>query len=173
LHSLRFDYTPRRLSMCDPTENLVGWWVVNLWKLLTLRTLLGVQLVEIADGCRCLKYMRLPKTLEAHDCGTRSPPGHEIYRSANISVFEVDGVDHKVCVFPQSFECFPSHQLHLSFSSSLLSLFFHFPSNALRLNGLLCGAPPLPRGEPQCALQFCASVLSWLFRHRPHHLNMM
>jgi len=41
----------------------------------------------------CLKYMRKERTLEAHKlvCPLRHPPGNEIYRDKNISVFEVDG----------------------------------------------------------------------------------
>jgi hypothetical protein len=97
--------------------------------------------------------MRLPKTLEAHDCGTRSPPGHEIYRSANISVFEVDGVDHKVCVFPYCFECAPSHQLYLSYLFSLRYFLFlrsliSLPLECIALGWPVVhestGAPPLP-----------------------------
>eukprot|EP00041_Stephanoeca_diplocostata_P032503 m.1041834 g.1041834 ORF g.1041834 m.1041834 type:complete len:500 (+) comp24161_c4_seq6:118-1617(+) len=44
----------------------------------------------------CLKYMQFEKTLHAHKCTAREPPGREIYRRENISVFEVDGKDAKV-----------------------------------------------------------------------------
>lgn len=39
----------------------------------------------------CLKYMRKSKSLEKHklECKLRHPPGDEIYRDKNISVFEV------------------------------------------------------------------------------------
>jgi len=50
----------------------------------------------------CLKYMRKPKTLEAHKqvCPLRHPPGNEIYRDKNISVFEVDGAAQELyCQF--------------------------------------------------------------------------
>jgi len=46
----------------------------------------------------CLKYMKKPKTLDRHKlkCELRHPPGDEIYRWKNISVFEVDGKKSKV-----------------------------------------------------------------------------
>lgn len=46
----------------------------------------------------CLKYMKLEKSYRFHqgDCHWRQPPGKEIYRKASISVFEVDGKDHKI-----------------------------------------------------------------------------
>ncbi|CAM6000131.1 unnamed protein product, partial [Sphagnum balticum] len=46
----------------------------------------------------CLKYMRLEKTYRYHqgDCAWRQPPGKEIYRKGTISVYEVDGKDHKI-----------------------------------------------------------------------------
>lgn len=46
----------------------------------------------------CLKYMKKLKTLEQHKktCMIRHPPGNEIYRDKNISVFEVDGAKHRV-----------------------------------------------------------------------------
>uniref|UniRef100_T1J7N6 Histone acetyltransferase n=1 Tax=Strigamia maritima TaxID=126957 RepID=T1J7N6_STRMM len=46
----------------------------------------------------CLKYMKLEKTYRYHqgECTWRQPPGKEIYRKGTISVFEVDGKDHKI-----------------------------------------------------------------------------
>ncbi|KAI1292005.1 Histone acetyltransferase KAT8 [Halotydeus destructor] len=46
----------------------------------------------------CLKYMKLEKTYRFHqgDCVWRQPPGKEIYRKASVSVYEVDGKDHKI-----------------------------------------------------------------------------
>lgn len=46
----------------------------------------------------CLKYMKKAKTLERHKrkCDLRHPPGDEIYRHNNLSVFEVDGKDNKM-----------------------------------------------------------------------------
>lgn len=37
----------------------------------------------------CLRYMRKQKTLNKHTCLLRHPPGNEIYRDKNTSVFEV------------------------------------------------------------------------------------
>lgn len=46
----------------------------------------------------CLKYMRLETTYVQHlsECRWDQPPGKEIYRKANMSVFEVDGYIHKL-----------------------------------------------------------------------------
>lgn len=46
----------------------------------------------------CMKYMKLEKTYRYHqgDCTFRQPPGHEIYRKGTLSVYEVDGKDHKI-----------------------------------------------------------------------------
>ena len=46
----------------------------------------------------CLKYMRKAKTLERHKakCEHRHPPGDEIYRHDNISMFEIDGKKAKI-----------------------------------------------------------------------------
>uniref|UniRef100_A0A8C9WBK7 Histone acetyltransferase n=1 Tax=Scleropages formosus TaxID=113540 RepID=A0A8C9WBK7_SCLFO len=46
----------------------------------------------------CLKYMKYEKTFRYHlsQCQCRQPPGKEIYRKNNISVYEVDGRDHKI-----------------------------------------------------------------------------
>jgi histone acetyltransferase MYST1 len=46
----------------------------------------------------CLKYMKKASTLQRHtqSCQIRHPPGDEIYRDGNISVFEVDGANQKI-----------------------------------------------------------------------------
>lgn len=46
----------------------------------------------------CLKYLKKKQTLQRHKrkCPLRHPPGDEIYRDGNISVFEVDGKDNKI-----------------------------------------------------------------------------
>lgn len=46
----------------------------------------------------CLKYMKKKKTLERHKqkCTLRHPPGDEIYRKDDISMFEVDGRKQKI-----------------------------------------------------------------------------
>ncbi|KAL7528416.1 hypothetical protein ACHAWF_002549 [Thalassiosira exigua] len=46
----------------------------------------------------CLKYMRKPKFFARHcaECPRRCPPGDEIYREGRLSVYELDGKDHRV-----------------------------------------------------------------------------
>ncbi|CAG7837840.1 unnamed protein product [Allacma fusca] len=46
----------------------------------------------------CLKYRKSKKCLERHlaKCKLRHPPGNEIYRKSNISVFEIDGRKNKL-----------------------------------------------------------------------------
>ena len=46
----------------------------------------------------CLKYMKFEKTYAGHvaACPARQPPGKEIYRKGTLSVWEVDGRDHKL-----------------------------------------------------------------------------
>ena len=46
----------------------------------------------------CLKYMKRSSSLSKHKktCKTRHPPGNEIYREGNVSVFEVDGLENKL-----------------------------------------------------------------------------
>jgi histone acetyltransferase HTATIP len=45
----------------------------------------------------CLKYRKSRKCLERHlvKCRLKHPPGNEIYRKSNISVFEIDGRKNK------------------------------------------------------------------------------
>lgn len=50
----------------------------------------------------CFKYMKSSSIAERHKrkCNMRHPPGNEIYRQENISIFEVDGSKNKVgCVW--------------------------------------------------------------------------
>lgn len=46
----------------------------------------------------CLIYMKLGRTYRTHrtQCDRRQPPGSEIYRKGTISIFEIDGRDHKI-----------------------------------------------------------------------------
>ena len=47
----------------------------------------------------CLKYMRKPSYFMKHccnECTRKCPPGTEIYREKNLSVYELDGKDHRV-----------------------------------------------------------------------------
>ena len=44
----------------------------------------------------CLKYVKSETTMRNHrrKCEMRSPPGRQIYKEADISMFEIDGKDH-------------------------------------------------------------------------------
>lgn len=46
----------------------------------------------------CIKYMKFESTYRKHleKCKNRQPPGIEIYRKGSLSVYEVDGKDHKI-----------------------------------------------------------------------------
>ncbi|KAG9510639.1 Histone acetyltransferase KAT8, partial [Fragariocoptes setiger] len=46
----------------------------------------------------CLKYMRLEKSHRYHQstCSWSGPPGTSVYRKDSLSVYEVDGKDHKI-----------------------------------------------------------------------------
>lgn len=46
----------------------------------------------------CLKYMKKQKTLINHSfkCHMKSPPGREIYRDSSLTMFEIDGKEHKL-----------------------------------------------------------------------------
>lgn len=46
----------------------------------------------------CIKYMKFERTYKEHlgKCIMRQPPGKEIYRKGTISVYEVDGKEHKL-----------------------------------------------------------------------------
>ncbi|KAL5008626.1 hypothetical protein ScPMuIL_014207 [Solemya velum] len=57
--------------------------------------LTSIPIVYICEFC--LKYVKSNKCLERHiaKCLLRHPPGNEIYRKMNISVFEIDGRKNK------------------------------------------------------------------------------
>lgn len=46
----------------------------------------------------CIKYMKFERTYKEHlgKCTMHQPPGKEIYRKGTISVYEVDGKEHKL-----------------------------------------------------------------------------
>ena len=46
----------------------------------------------------CLKYMKKSRTMFNHKntCNCTSPPGREIYRDDSLTMFEVDGKEHKI-----------------------------------------------------------------------------
>lgn len=58
----------------------------------------------------CLSYMRKRRTFKKHkaECTCRSPPGREIYREEDLSVYELDGKEHrsycqKLCLLAKLF----------------------------------------------------------------------
>lgn len=58
----------------------------------------------------CLTYMRKAKTFKKHkaECKCRKPPGKEIYREGDLSVYEIDGKEHrpycqKLCLLAKLF----------------------------------------------------------------------
>eukprot|EP00045_Choanoeca_perplexa_P007206 m.63757 g.63757 ORF g.63757 m.63757 type:complete len:533 (+) comp13977_c0_seq5:109-1707(+) len=44
----------------------------------------------------CLKYAAHSVSIQGHECPHRQPPGREIYRKGEISMYEVDGAYHKL-----------------------------------------------------------------------------
>ncbi|XP_052768625.1 histone acetyltransferase KAT5-like isoform X2 [Mya arenaria] len=58
----------------------------------------GLTSLPIVYICEfCLKYVKSSKCLERHltKCLLKHPPGNEIYRKSNISIFEIDGRKNK------------------------------------------------------------------------------
>lgn len=56
----------------------------------------------------CLSYMKGFKTYKQHTCAHRHPPGKEIYRHQDVSVYEIDGKEHraycqKLCLLAKLF----------------------------------------------------------------------
>ena len=49
-----------------------------------------------AENLKASRLRRPPTPPPQGQCQWRQPPGKEIYRKSNISVYEVDGKDHKV-----------------------------------------------------------------------------
>lgn len=75
---------------------VIGCWAIDTWYYSPFPP-------EYADYstlyfCEfCLKFMRSPEALQRHcdRCILRHPPGIEIYRKGNISMFEVDGATNR------------------------------------------------------------------------------
>jgi MOZ/SAS family/MYST family zinc finger domain len=58
----------------------------------------------------CLSYMKKKRTLNKHkaECSCRHPPGRQIYHEGDLSVYEIDGKDHraycqKLCLLAKLF----------------------------------------------------------------------
>mmetsp|Transcript_19898 Transcript_19898/g.24563 ORF Transcript_19898/g.24563 Transcript_19898/m.24563 type:complete len:527 (+) Transcript_19898:76-1656(+) len=75
---------------------LMGCWEVEAWYFSPYPEEYSQE--DVLLVCEfCLKYMKHKKTLRKHrgECTSRRPPGQEIYREGNVSVFEVDGKEHR------------------------------------------------------------------------------
>ena len=79
------------------TQIVMGKYVVEAWYYSPFPP--PYHEVETLYICEfCLKYARGPQFFYRHclECGHKSPPGDEIYREGNLSVYELDGKDHRV-----------------------------------------------------------------------------
>ncbi|KAI9094722.1 acyl-CoA N-acyltransferase [Phlyctochytrium arcticum] len=75
----------------------IGRWEINTWYGAPYpEEYNGQPLIYICEYC--FKYMKTPYVAGRHKakCPLRHPPGDEIYRHENISVFEVDGRKNKI-----------------------------------------------------------------------------
>mmetsp|Transcript_10069 Transcript_10069/g.14788 ORF Transcript_10069/g.14788 Transcript_10069/m.14788 type:complete len:405 (-) Transcript_10069:172-1386(-) len=75
---------------------IMGGWEVEAWYFSPYPDEYNVDVLYICEYC--LKYMRRRTTFHQHKstCEHRRPPGKEIYRHENVSVFEVDGKQARV-----------------------------------------------------------------------------
>ena len=88
---------------------VMGSWLVAAWYYSPFPV--EYSDVETLYVCEyCLSYMKKRKTLKRHnvECTCRQPPGKEIYRHENISVYELDGKEHraycqKLCLLAKLF----------------------------------------------------------------------
>lgn len=74
----------------------LGEWVIDTWYYSPFpKEFLGYKKIYVCEFC--LKFLRSTSALERHRarCELRHPPGIEIYRKGNISVFEVDGATNR------------------------------------------------------------------------------
>jgi hypothetical protein len=88
---------------------VMGSWLVAAWYYSPFPA--EYSDVETLYVCEfCLSYMKKRKTLKKHkvECTCRKPPGKEIYRHEDISVYELDGKEHraycqKLCLLAKLF----------------------------------------------------------------------
>ena len=88
---------------------VMGSWLVAAWYYSPFPA--EYSDVETLYVCEfCLSYMKKRKTLKKHraECTCRQPPGKEIYRHEGISVYELDGKEHraycqKLCLLAKLF----------------------------------------------------------------------
>ncbi|XP_065061787.1 histone acetyltransferase KAT8-like isoform X2 [Rhopilema esculentum] len=84
-----------RIKYVDKIE--IGKYEIDTWYFSPFPDEYGKQ-VKLFICEYCVKYMKFEKTYRHHQktCTHRQPPGKEIYRKGRISVFEVDGKEHKI-----------------------------------------------------------------------------
>ena len=88
---------------------VMGSWLVAAWYYSPFPA--EYSDVETLYVCEfCLSYMKMRKTFKKHkvECTCRQPPGKEIYRHEDISVYELDGKEHraycqKLCLLAKLF----------------------------------------------------------------------
>jgi histone acetyltransferase MYST1 len=88
---------------------VMGCWQVEAWYYSPFPA--EYSDIETLYVCEfCLQYMKKRLTLRRHKavCPHRHPPGREIYREGDLSVFELDGKDHraycqKLCLLAKLF----------------------------------------------------------------------
>ncbi len=88
---------------------VMGSWLVAAWYYSPFPA--EYSDVETLYVCEfCLSYMKKRKTFRKHkvECTCRQPPGKEIYRHEDISVYELDGKEHraycqKLCLLAKLF----------------------------------------------------------------------
>jgi MOZ/SAS family/MYST family zinc finger domain len=88
---------------------VMGSWLVAAWYYSPFPA--EYSDVETLYVCEyCLSYMKKRKTFKKHkaECTCRQPPGKEIYRHEDISVYELDGKEHraycqKLCLLAKLF----------------------------------------------------------------------
>jgi histone acetyltransferase MYST1 len=88
---------------------VMGEWEVEAWYYSPFPS--AYSDLETLFVCEyCLTYMKLKKTHQKHkaECNCRRPPGNEIYREGDLSVYEIDGKEHrpycqKLCLLAKLF----------------------------------------------------------------------
>ena len=88
---------------------VMGPWQVEAWYYSPFpESYCDLQTLYVCEYC--LTYMRKLRTYRHHkaECACRKPPGKEIYREGGLSVFELDGKDHraycqKLCLLAKLF----------------------------------------------------------------------
>lgn len=75
---------------------IMGGWEVEAWYFSPYPEDYNVDVLYVCEYC--LKYMRRRTNFHQHKatCSHRRPPGEEIYRHDNVTVFEVDGKQERV-----------------------------------------------------------------------------